>query len=187
VGTGGALLGSAATTVGGFGVLAFAILPPLQQFGIITGITIIYAFGASVFLLPSLLILWLRFVNPSKLEENAKSSTRYPGGIEFDDLEGIEGERNVWPPSPKAGEEYQATLNIPSVTGRVVLRASVPGEITKLNGEPEPIISLVVDDTCYVAWDVSEKNELSISYTGAVSDETSSFESTIVIASSIDR
>jgi len=32
-GTGGALLGSAATTVGGFGVLAFAILPPLQQFG----------------------------------------------------------------------------------------------------------------------------------------------------------
>lgn len=35
--TGGALLGSAATTVGGFGVLAFAILPPLQQFGFIPG------------------------------------------------------------------------------------------------------------------------------------------------------
>ena len=63
-GTGGALLGSAATTVGGFGVLAFAILPPLQQFGIITGMTIIYAFLASVLVLPSLLVVWTRFFGP---------------------------------------------------------------------------------------------------------------------------
>jgi predicted RND superfamily exporter protein len=63
-GTGGALLGSAATTVGGFGVLAFAILPPLQQFGIITGMTIIYAFLASVLVLPSLLVLWTRYLGP---------------------------------------------------------------------------------------------------------------------------
>jgi hydrophobe/amphiphile efflux-3 (HAE3) family protein len=63
-GTGGALLGSAATTVGGFGVLAFAILPPLQQFGIITGMTIIYAFLASVLVLPSLLALWTRYLGP---------------------------------------------------------------------------------------------------------------------------
>jgi predicted RND superfamily exporter protein len=64
-GTGGALLGSAATTVGGFGVLAFAILPPLQQFGIITGITIIYAFLGSVFILPSFLVLWTRYLGPA--------------------------------------------------------------------------------------------------------------------------
>ncbi|ODR80921.1 hypothetical protein BG842_00515 [Haladaptatus sp. W1] len=63
-GTGGALLGSAATTVGGFGVLVFAILPPLQQFGIITGLTIIYSFLASVFVLPSLLALWTRYLGP---------------------------------------------------------------------------------------------------------------------------
>ncbi|UHQ98666.1 MMPL family transporter (plasmid) [Natrinema zhouii] len=63
-GTGGALLGSAATTVGGFGVLAFAILPPLQQFGIITGMTIIYAFLASVFVLPSLLVVWTKYLGP---------------------------------------------------------------------------------------------------------------------------
>ena len=62
-GTGGALLGSAATTAGGFGVLAFAILPSLQQFGLITAITIIYAFLGSVFLLPSLLVLWTRYVS----------------------------------------------------------------------------------------------------------------------------
>ncbi|RBI60727.1 Patched family protein [halophilic archaeon] len=63
-GTGGALLGSAATTVGGFGVLVFAILPPLKQFGIITGLTIIYSFLASVFVLPSLLALWTRYLGP---------------------------------------------------------------------------------------------------------------------------
>ncbi|WP_436909686.1 MMPL family transporter [Halosimplex marinum] len=63
-GTGGALLGSAATTVGGFGVLVFAILPPLQQFGFITGLTIVYAFLASVFVLPSLLAVWTRHLGP---------------------------------------------------------------------------------------------------------------------------
>ena len=64
-GTGGALLGSAATTVGGFGVLVFAILPPLQQFGLITGLTIVYAFVGSVFVLPSFLALWTRYVGPA--------------------------------------------------------------------------------------------------------------------------
>ncbi|WP_408958450.1 MMPL family transporter [Natrinema sp. 74] len=63
-GTGGALLGSAATTIGGFGVLAFAILPALQQFGIITALTITYAFFASVVVLPALLVLWTRYFGP---------------------------------------------------------------------------------------------------------------------------
>ena len=79
-GTGGALLGSAATTVGGFGVLAFAILPPLQQFGIITGITIIYAFLASVLVLPSLLVVWTRYVGPDEMEtvESTPSAGEVP-------------------------------------------------------------------------------------------------------------
>lgn len=59
-GTGGALFGSAMTTAGGFGVLTFSLLPPMQQFGLITAITIIYAFLASVFVLPSLLVVWTR-------------------------------------------------------------------------------------------------------------------------------
>lgn len=63
-GTGGALLGSAATTIGGFGVLMFAILPPLQQFGLITGLTILYAFLGSVFVLPSFLVLWSQYLGP---------------------------------------------------------------------------------------------------------------------------
>jgi predicted RND superfamily exporter protein len=70
-GTGGALLGSAATTVGGFGVLSFAILPALQQFGVITGLTIIYAFLASVLVLPSLLVLWTRYLGPGETSEVA--------------------------------------------------------------------------------------------------------------------
>jgi len=73
-GTGGALLGSAATTVGGFGVLAFAILPPLQQFGIITGMTIIYAFLASVLVLPSLLVVWTKYLGPT-LEPTSSGAT----------------------------------------------------------------------------------------------------------------
>ncbi|WP_255192131.1 MMPL family transporter [Natronobeatus ordinarius] len=63
-GTGGALLGSAATTVLGFGTLALAILPVLRQFGLVTALTILYAFLASVLVLPSLLVCWTRWLGP---------------------------------------------------------------------------------------------------------------------------
>ena len=56
--TGGALLGSAATTVAGFGVLAFASLVPMQQFGVITALTIAYSLLASVLIEPACLKLW---------------------------------------------------------------------------------------------------------------------------------
>ncbi|NHX37779.1 MMPL family transporter [Halolamina sp. R1-12] len=62
-GTGGALLSSAATTAAGFAVLLVAILPFLQSFGLITALTIVYAFLASVFVLPSLLVVWARVMN----------------------------------------------------------------------------------------------------------------------------
>jgi predicted RND superfamily exporter protein len=56
-GTGGALLGSATTTAGGFGVLALALAPPLRRFGLVTGIAIVFAFVACVTLLPCLLVV----------------------------------------------------------------------------------------------------------------------------------
>jgi predicted RND superfamily exporter protein len=56
-GTGGTLLASAATTAAAFGVLAFALSPPLQRFGIVTGLAILFAFVAVVTMLPSLLVL----------------------------------------------------------------------------------------------------------------------------------
>ncbi len=87
-GTGGALLGSAATTVGGFGVLLVAILPPLQQFGLITGLTIVYAFLAAVLVLPSLLIVWTRLFGPADAREQigerdaGTTEDRSPGAAE---------------------------------------------------------------------------------------------------------
>ncbi|GAB7017974.1 efflux RND transporter permease subunit [Halostagnicola bangensis] len=56
-GTGGALLGSAATTAAGFGVLALALAPPLQRFGLVTGLSIVFAFLACLTVLPCLLVV----------------------------------------------------------------------------------------------------------------------------------
>lgn len=75
-GTGGALLGSAATTVGGFGTLVFAILPILRQFGIVTGLTIIYAFFASVLVLPALLVLWTQYIGFSADDSSSSDLSR---------------------------------------------------------------------------------------------------------------
>ncbi|MCU4739845.1 MMPL family transporter [Halobacteria archaeon AArc-m2/3/4] len=86
-GTGGALLGSAATTVGGFGVLSFAILPALRQFGIITALTITYAFLASVVVLPTLLVLWTRYFGPDVSFASQTESRAQPasdGGVRTD-------------------------------------------------------------------------------------------------------
>ncbi len=58
--TGSALFGAAATTIAGFGLLVFALMPPLQQFGGITALTILYSFISSTFILPSLLAIWAR-------------------------------------------------------------------------------------------------------------------------------
>ncbi|MXV61387.1 MMPL family transporter [Natronorubrum sp. JWXQ-INN-674] len=62
-GTGGALLGSAATTAAGFGVLALALSPPLQRFGLVTGLSIIFAFVACLTVLPCLLVLRERAID----------------------------------------------------------------------------------------------------------------------------
>jgi predicted RND superfamily exporter protein len=59
-GTGGALLGSVTTTTAAFGTLTLSILPVLAQFGLITAATIVYAFLASVLVLPALLVLWTK-------------------------------------------------------------------------------------------------------------------------------
>lgn len=60
-GTGGALFGSVATTALGFSTLALAFIPAVQQFGIVTALTIVYAFLSSVLVLPTLLVGWTRY------------------------------------------------------------------------------------------------------------------------------
>jgi len=79
VGTGGALLASAATTAAGFGVLTFALLPGLAQFGLILAVGIAYAFLASVVVLPSLLVLWVRYGG------TASAAVDRPAGVTTDD------------------------------------------------------------------------------------------------------
>jgi len=62
-GTGGALLGSMLTTVAGIGVLSLAMFVAIQQFGVLTALSIIYAFLTSVVVLPSVLVVWDHFVS----------------------------------------------------------------------------------------------------------------------------
>jgi len=59
--TGGALAGSAFTTLAGFGVLMTSSLIPFQQFGAVTAMAIGFSLIASVGVLPSMLILWDRW------------------------------------------------------------------------------------------------------------------------------
>jgi predicted RND superfamily exporter protein len=64
--TGGALLIAALTTALGFAVLIFAPIPPEQQFGLITAITITYSFIVSVLVLPLVLARWARWTKKRK-------------------------------------------------------------------------------------------------------------------------
>ncbi|ELY34567.1 hypothetical protein C500_00027 [Natrialba magadii ATCC 43099] len=65
-GTGGALLGSAATTAAGFGVLALSLAPPLRRFGLVTGLSIIFALIACLTVLPCLLVFRERLLERLK-------------------------------------------------------------------------------------------------------------------------
>lgn len=59
--TGTALFGAAATTIAGFGILVASTMPPMRQFGGITALVILYSFLASVFLLPTFLVIWAKW------------------------------------------------------------------------------------------------------------------------------
>ncbi|MCH7670430.1 MAG: MMPL family transporter [Acidobacteria bacterium] len=59
--TGGALGGSAITTVLGFGILMTSTTIPFRQFGFVLAYTILLAFLAAVLVLPSMLIVWDRW------------------------------------------------------------------------------------------------------------------------------
>ena len=158
-GTGGALLGSAATTVGGFGTLVFAILPPLQQFGTITGLTIVYAFLASVLVLPSLLVVWTRFVGPDDVglsSEDPPSDSAPPAVATMEAADAADSpgvtrqiDRSVAGP----GEVVTVTVRVHGVDGRVVVREEAAGDVTVTDRSPDPVDVTVSDGSVYVAWD----------------------------------
>ncbi len=66
--TGSALFGSAATTIAGFGILSFAVIPPLAQFGQVSALSIFFAFIAAVFVSPTFLLVWYKFKYRNKKE-----------------------------------------------------------------------------------------------------------------------
>ena len=59
--TGGALAGSAITTIAGFGILMVSTTIPFRQFGFVIAYTILLALIAAVMVLPSMLVLWDRW------------------------------------------------------------------------------------------------------------------------------
>jgi uncharacterized protein len=68
--TGGALAGSAITTAVGFGVLVLGSLTPIQQFGGVTAMTILYALIGGALVQPSLLVLWDRWARRREAQVN---------------------------------------------------------------------------------------------------------------------
>jgi predicted RND superfamily exporter protein len=68
VGTGGALTGSMLTTVFGIGVLVLALNPALGAFGILMSLSVLYAFLASLLVLPSTIVVWARLTEGEGVE-----------------------------------------------------------------------------------------------------------------------
>jgi len=56
--TGTSIFGAATTTMAGFGTLMLSSMPPIQQFGEIATLSILYSFILSVFILPTFLYFW---------------------------------------------------------------------------------------------------------------------------------
>jgi len=154
-GTGGALMGSAATTAGGFGVLAFALLPALQQFGIITGITIVYAFLASVFVLPSLLAIWTRYVGPDEADFDADPTFDDPDDDlpDYEDDTGHEsvGASDVGVPSSEDDDPLAARSDedtpVPTPVSDDAEQTEATGDETEpATEEPSALTGGTVDD-----------------------------------------
>ncbi len=59
--TGGALAGSAMTTIFGFGILMTSTTIPFRQFGFVTAYTILLSLLAAILVLPSMLVVWDRW------------------------------------------------------------------------------------------------------------------------------
>ncbi len=81
-GTGVALLGSSATSIAGFGALAFAPMPMFASYGVLTVVMISLALVAAIFVLPAMLALWTRHAtDPASPAPVPAGTLRKPAAI----------------------------------------------------------------------------------------------------------
>ncbi|WP_137283779.1 efflux RND transporter permease subunit [Halorussus salinisoli] len=74
-GTGGALLGSTLTSTGAFSALLLSPSPQLRSFGTLVVLALTLSFVVSIFVLPSLLFVWTRYVHASADAESSSGAT----------------------------------------------------------------------------------------------------------------
>jgi hydrophobe/amphiphile efflux-3 (HAE3) family protein len=157
-GTGGALLSSATTTASGFAVLLVAILPFLQSFWLITALTIVFAFLASVFVLPSLLVVWAQFSG------RAENIGTVAGGDEPGDL--ATANRTIHRQFVLPDQAIPVTVTLENVDDRVFLRESVPGKLSSLDLTPEPVAVDRRNGSVRVFWNTGKSpSEATLEYT----------------------
>ncbi|NUE03745.1 MMPL family transporter [Halorubraceae archaeon YAN] len=73
-GTGGALTGSMFTTVTGLGTLFLAFIPLIQDFGLLLALGVLYAYLASILILPATIVVWHRFDQQYELPSGVEKS-----------------------------------------------------------------------------------------------------------------
>jgi uncharacterized protein len=79
--TGGALVGSALTTIAGFGSLILSSVTPFRQFGLVVAMTIGLALLASIIVLPAMLALHTRFSRRRRPEPTPRPDDRAPASV----------------------------------------------------------------------------------------------------------
>jgi len=131
--TGAALVGAASTTVVGFGMLSFSILPPIQQFGQITALSILYSLLSSVFVLPMFLYIWA--TKSGFLEKLLKDND---GPAAETPTPGSEVETSKEPePEPDTPEEKVEEEQGPADEGEDTPDGGVPGSEATEESTPE--------------------------------------------------
>jgi hydrophobe/amphiphile efflux-3 (HAE3) family protein len=183
-GTGGALLSSAATTASGFAVLLVAILPFLQSFGLITALTIVFAFLASVFVLPSLLVVWARVVkrDVGLGQPNMRTAAESPGSAAEVNADVT---RTIHRPYLSPDQGIPVTVSLRNIHNRVILRETVAGEIADIDISPEPIAVDRDSGNVTVYWDTADSVvDASLEYmvelsTEAADGDVVAFEGTV--------
>jgi len=79
VGTGGALLGSTLTSSAAFLALLLHPHPQFQSLGLLVVLALVTSFLVSVFVLPSMLALWARYADVTRVAEGAEPTVASTG------------------------------------------------------------------------------------------------------------